>query len=249
MSFYVTLPSNASLDVFPDNTLTQFTTRLKNPLQLDGQYKVALTEIMFPINWKFRQDASIIVTENDKKRTEIFEIKFYAYDSVQDLFTNVNDFMRRKSVPITFFYNKSQLKASVNINLPWTIEFSNGLHRELGFKYTRIQATGANTLITANEKIYPQLNTINALYVYTDIVEHQYVGDEIAPLLRVVSVDNKSNFGDNVNTIYSSPHYVPVSRNYIETIRVDIRDDTGEQIQFSSGKVLLKLHFKPFNGL
>ena len=237
------------MDVFPDNSLTSFTTRLKHPVQLEGQYKVALTEIMFPINWKFRPDANIIVSDDnkEKKRTEIFEIKFYAYDSVQDLFININEFMKRKNVPLTFFYNKSQLKASINLTAPWNIEFTNGLQKELGFKYTKIQASGINSQFTATEKIYPQLNTINGLYVYTDIVEHQYVGDESAPLLRVVSVDNRATFGDIVNTIYSSPHYVPVS--YIETIRVDIRDDIGDPIQFSSGKVLIKLHFKPFNGL
>ena len=51
MSFYVTLPSNSSMKYFPNNTLTKYTSKLHNQLQLEGKYEVALTEIMFPFNW------------------------------------------------------------------------------------------------------------------------------------------------------------------------------------------------------
>ena len=51
MSFYVTLPSNSSISHYPDNTLTKFTTKLHQTLQLEGSYEVALSEIMFPYNW------------------------------------------------------------------------------------------------------------------------------------------------------------------------------------------------------
>ena len=54
-SFYVTLPSNSSLKLFPTNTLTKYTTKLNSTLQLEGKYEVALTEIMYPFNFKFRK--------------------------------------------------------------------------------------------------------------------------------------------------------------------------------------------------
>ena len=66
MSFYITLPSNSSFKDFPSNTLTQYTTRLKNPLRLDGNYEVALAQILFPKNWKYRDDG-IIELSNPKK--------------------------------------------------------------------------------------------------------------------------------------------------------------------------------------
>ncbi len=47
------------MDIFPDNT-TSFTTKLKSALQLEGRYEVALSEIMFPVNWKFRRDGQIL---------------------------------------------------------------------------------------------------------------------------------------------------------------------------------------------
>jgi hypothetical protein len=67
MSFYVTLPSNSSRDVYPDNTLTKFRTKLKNPIRLEGLYEVALVELMYPVTWKYRVDGSLILKSNKLK--------------------------------------------------------------------------------------------------------------------------------------------------------------------------------------
>ena len=48
-SFYMTLPSDASLNVFPDNTLTEFKTHLPQPLSMmESEWEVALSEMVFP---------------------------------------------------------------------------------------------------------------------------------------------------------------------------------------------------------
>ena len=90
-----------------------------------------------------------------------------------------------------------------------------------------------------------QLNNINALYVYCDCIDYQFVGDTFAPLFRVVAVTNDLKYGDYVNVIFDAPHYIPVSRNSINTIEVDLRSDIGEPIKFNNGKTLVKLHFRP----
>ena len=46
--FYLTLPSNSSMNTFPENTKTKFTTLLPNNLILSGDYEVALANITFP---------------------------------------------------------------------------------------------------------------------------------------------------------------------------------------------------------
>ena len=50
-SFYIHLPSDSSLDVFPDNTISRFTTKLAKPVDLDGPYEVGLSEIIYPTNY------------------------------------------------------------------------------------------------------------------------------------------------------------------------------------------------------
>src|SRR5678815_2870443 len=49
--FYLTLPSSASLDLHPDNKLSDFTTELMNPIQLErGMYEVGLCEMILDAN-------------------------------------------------------------------------------------------------------------------------------------------------------------------------------------------------------
>lgn len=48
MSFYVTLPSNASHKDLPKNTQSNYTTFLTRPIILEGNYEVAMTEISYP---------------------------------------------------------------------------------------------------------------------------------------------------------------------------------------------------------
>ena len=49
--FYITLPSNSSLSLYPDNTLSSYTTRLVEQINLTGNWEVAMTEIHFPFTW------------------------------------------------------------------------------------------------------------------------------------------------------------------------------------------------------
>ena len=44
-SFYITLPSNACRNRFPNNTQANFTTMLDTPIELNGVFEVALAEI------------------------------------------------------------------------------------------------------------------------------------------------------------------------------------------------------------
>lgn len=46
--FYVTLPSNVSLDVFTENTISKYHVDLAEHLHLEGPWQVALTEISYP---------------------------------------------------------------------------------------------------------------------------------------------------------------------------------------------------------
>jgi hypothetical protein len=96
--------------------------------------------------------------------------------------------------------------------------------------------------ISSHHPVPPHVNKISSLYLYTDIIEHQFVGDTFAPLLRTIAVPNNLRYGDNISHDYIQPHYIPIIRNNIDNIEIDF--DTGESIQFVSGKVIVKSHFR-----
>jgi hypothetical protein len=253
-SFYVTLPSNSSMGIYPNNTLTSFKVKLNSAIHLDGNYEVALTEIMFPYNWKYRRDATLIAydstAEPAKRKYESFSVNFYSYQTIMDLLNSMNDFMKARGILLSFNYHRVSNKVSMTLATSWTVEFTDGLHKELGFKTQKVQSSGPDKQKTfyGTEKVHEQLNPINSIYVYTNIVNYQYVGDSYSPLLRVVAVDNRPTFGEYISKTFTSRDYIPVSKQNIETIEVELKSDSGESIQFGSGKVVLKLHFKPSNG-
>ena len=49
--FYVTLPSNSSMQYFSDNKTSNFVTKLSRTLQLDGEWEVGLAKIDYPHTW------------------------------------------------------------------------------------------------------------------------------------------------------------------------------------------------------
>ena len=86
----------------------------------------------------------------------------------------------------------------------------------------------------------------HALFIYSSIVDHQIIGDTLAPLLRVVCPETK-NIGNNMaSEKYIKPYYVDLARTYIDVIDVQIRTTTGRFYPFIGGNpVILKLHFRP----
>ena len=54
--FYLTLPSNASLDVFPDKKTTGYRVQLPQIVNLEGDWEVGLYSITYPHAWYTLQD-------------------------------------------------------------------------------------------------------------------------------------------------------------------------------------------------
>jgi len=48
--FYMTLPSNSSMDYYPQNSVAHYTTKLNGQIELDGEWEVGQTEISFPFD-------------------------------------------------------------------------------------------------------------------------------------------------------------------------------------------------------
>ena len=49
--FYLTLPSNSSMNYISNNTLTHYSTKLPEIMDLDGAWEIRLAEIQYPHSW------------------------------------------------------------------------------------------------------------------------------------------------------------------------------------------------------
>ena len=86
-------------------------------------------------------------------------------------------------------------------------------------------------------------NDVYGMYIYSDIITQQFVGDRFANLLRVVPVISSITEELNVN-IFSAPHYLDLSRNYINNIYIELKSAAGDFVIFEGGCVLCLLHFR-----
>ena len=239
MSFYITLPSNSSLDDFPENTLTHYTTRLKTPLRLNGNYEVALAQILFPRNWKHTTDGIIIL--NTPEGSVSIKIEFHVWESLKDLLTRIKEKIFAAGVQIDLEYDQNTSRIFCNVPPECSLKFENGINKVFGFQSDFLDGN-STSMFYSDDVINTNLNTVNSLYIYSDICEYQLIGDTEAPILQVVStIDSKVDY---VEKIFDSPHYIPLARNNLENIEIDIRCDLGKPIQFQSGKVIVKLHFR-----
>lgn len=79
--FYVTLPSNASMQYFPRNTQSSYRTKLLSPLMLSGEWEVGISEIFIPRNW-FN-----IADHNNDYMINIHTAKTVVVDTVEHIIT------------------------------------------------------------------------------------------------------------------------------------------------------------------
>ena len=258
--FYVTLPSNASMDIYYDNTLSNFTTKLFQPLYFNYPYEVALVEIIYPVN--FFLGKFTLVKLDSKHNTQskgqpVIEKKISFDVNLNDISYNLLEYVNE---------NLKKLAEKINLNVSIRIVYDNGSYNLIipegyfmiiigevadffGFKanvpISNVQGEYRHASAWNEKSGWKEMKS-NTLFVYTDIITHQYVGDSYKQLLRTVPISGKKTF-DAIT--FSDPHYVSVSKNQIETIQISIKDDTNELVKFKSGiqKVIIKLHFRPKN--
>lgn len=267
--FFVTLPSNASMNIYPENTKANFTTKLYKPIRFNTQYEVALVEITTPSIEENEQIflGSIEIHYVVEGKEEYFGVnifsKMFHESSLTKILNTINNAIsmmnnqleeKKRILEPPQFKEVLQFPNQVNIKFnkysPNTHVYLFGqLADILGFpkssKETFIKLLPDMTSITLSYSSFTdmQFNKSN-MFIYTDIIKFQYVGDVSRQLLRVVN--NQGRHHQN-SIIYSTPHYVSVLSDLIDTIKITIKDDKNKIIQFRSGSqpVILKLHFRP----
>ena len=88
--FFIVLPSNASLDLYPDNTTGCYMTHLQKEVKLFGKWSVGLAEIFVPhtISHLKEKDTHFkLTTESD---TKFYKIDDGAYNCLDDLTDAIN---------------------------------------------------------------------------------------------------------------------------------------------------------------
>ena len=109
-SLTIELVSNASVQLFPDNTLSSFTNFLPEQLNLDGQWEVAISEISYPSMYQNVTEGEFLFF--DKKLSESSE--FYYLEP--GLYPSITDFVEAMNILIQERHNHSENCIKVKVS-------------------------------------------------------------------------------------------------------------------------------------
>ena len=233
------------MKTYPDNTVNHNVTALSNRIELDGDWKVALSEVLFQRTWyNIQEDECMLSIITPGNEIGVFLPEGFYSDGYQ-LVDRCNRMIERglkdarTIVDTKFAYDATSRKISIHVGIDNVVILSSDLASIMGFSPTQFTFREERKH-KGNVDIDPNRG-LNSLYAFCNAAEDIPVGDIKAPLLRVV--DAAENFGDLIHRLYTSPQYVPVSKKEFKTVEIDIRDDTGRPVPFEFGKVVAKLHF------
>ena len=184
--FYVTLPSNASSDEFPDNKMTSYRVKLQQTIDMEGNWEVGLYSISYPNTWYTLQkgfDTHVYYAAH----TGLFlgaTVDYSYYTSMEDLVKAVNAALVASgdvNDNIKLTYSALTGKVTVQINSNFQFALLKPLSIMLGFGGT------VPVIKKTTESPYAaDLTVASTMYVYCDIVEPQIVGDTSAQLLKSI---------------------------------------------------------------
>ena len=267
--FEVYLLSNGSMNVFPQNTLSHFSNQLSEPLQLDGDWMVALSEITYPTAIRNVTNGSIkymVETTDDNSTNENavandwydLEIPTGIYESVEAIFDKINENRPLAFHKILHSLDPQTQKIALDTTKGHNLVFPN---KELPNIFGLENRSNHQSWVwvfkrQGEEEIigdYPIdiMSGRHLMFVYIDLIDYQHVANTKAPMLRTILIKNrlKDSCLKNIHPIdhqkFGSLQYKKLLTNNISSIAVELRSENGEYLPFlGSGLVALTLKFK-----
>ena len=223
--------------------MTEYRVCLPQTTTLSGDWEVALTESHYPHSWNNVQgnfqDRFYLCDQELDGVWEHLIVPPGHYSSVADLITKINEVVDeddRFKDELQLSFDTLNRKVTVRLQNKVEVYFSE-IGQMLGFSPNNVISSRSTA-----ERAVDLEHSFHDLYVYCDIIQSQYVGDVLVPLLRIVPVEGKD--GERISKSFTRRQYVPVGRKQFKTIEVNIKRDTGETVPLEFGRVLLTLPFR-----
>lgn len=244
--FHLTLPSNASTAIYPNNTAAMYVTKLPKPIELEGEWVASLKEISTPVSFV---NIPYNYAEFDVRH------KGASDDGAQKTLTMPGGMYRRNEEAldglneITALYNiefhlagRRNRRVQIDVGDTHEIRINESLAVIMGLSPQHGWLASGQHL-ASSQMILPPRENVTTMFVYCDILQHVVVGDTTAPLLRVVDM-RKHSGKQKMHTINDTPLFVPIQKKMFDTIEVNLMTDTGMPVPFEDGKSHVVLELK-----
>ena len=247
-SFTVELVSNASFDCYPNSTLSSFTNFLPEQINLDGEWEVAITELLYPSLYQNITEGKFFYLDEatpDTKPSDYYTLDPGLYPSISDIVNEMNRKIQEREK-----YEKTSIKLHVNkitqrisLSIPnqnsLLVIFSANLCHVFGCEEA-VYCMGVFTS-EAGPKFNYDIVRIHTLMIYSDVVGYNIVGNTKAALLRCIPFISKVKNGHIISTgqymnyqKFPTLQFKKILKNSFYSIKLELRDSYGEKVQFNS---------------
>jgi hypothetical protein len=245
--FYLTLPSNASLDVFPDNKTTEYHVQLPQSIDLEGDWETGVYSISYPYTWYTMQDNStethFLFKVPTSKWYDSAVLEYGHYETMNEFTKGMTDALETEignRTDICLTYNAITGKVAIRLKPGCKLYLNNKLSLILGFGGKELMLDAAKGAV--QESPLADLSFFSSIFTYCNIVQAQVVGDVNARLIKTVPVEG--TYGDTITRTFTNIQYLPVETKSFEDVEIVLRTDTGDPVPFERGKVVVTLHFR-----
>ena len=200
------LVSNASAQLFPDNTLSFFINFLPEQLNLDGQWEVAISEISYPSMYQNVPEGKFMFFDKKPKISKFYYLEPGLYPSITDIVEGMNILIqeRRNHSENCITAKVSRKTQKVEIYLANEASGLAFFSTDLGHVFGSNVGNEFGLMLRGKGPHKPEfaydLVRIHSLVKYTDLIEYNIVGDTKAPLLRCFLFISKIQSGDIITT-------------------------------------------------
>ena len=242
-SFTIELVSNASGELFPDNTLSVFTNFLPEQVILEGQWEVAISEISYQSLYQNITEGYFkFFDEKLSKSTSIYNLEPGLNTSITDIVEAMNTLIQERNnhnetcikvknsrrSPNVVIIHANDISSLVFCSTDLSHHFGNNVGNQFG-----VLMKGKSP---HEPKFAYDIVRIHSLIIYSNLVEYNIVGDTKAPWLRCFPVISKLRGGVVITTgqymnyqTFSNLQFRPLLKNSFHSIHIDLRDTFGEK--------------------
>lgn len=235
MDFYVTLSSGPTPD-FPNNQSSWSEYYLKDPIELEGEYEVALVQSVFKDVFRNSLDTINILPSNIGMEIHHFEMVANPGEDPETIIHNINKkFSTSFNSPNVPYFKLDKETLEFEIHLP-----ENWHHFIMDIdSYNLIK--DSEKLKFRNKKFYHPRH----FYVFSSLVDDQVTGNTRHPLLTNFCLpETESNI---VAFVPNTPFYTNVKDNLIKDINIQYSSTIYGESNLT-GEIISTLHFRKVNG-
>lgn len=217
---------------------------------------LAITELLLPTSFPQIKATDtpyiqILVYERDRRRKKPLYLKTIDFSTEHDLFfENISD--------ILLFLNQKLNVYGIEISY---LEYTRRVHvrfRRLRDKrYDLLLNERLNNILggLANSETdsfhtnrlsnnQPDIHAGNYhIFLYSPAVKYSYLGNVVAPILRIVNVRNNKH-GYFTHHIFKKPYYIPIFPGIMDRFQIHIKDEKGVSLLFPENQsIRICVHF------